>query len=168
MRGCPPDPRDDVHALGVIWYQMLTGDLDRGRPGGKGWRSRLVAQGMGPELLNLLESCFEDNPADRPADAADLAEKLGKLLILGAKPAGSSGGSTGSPAESMERMILAFPKTRSQLHRWLLCGAVVVALALLLAILIPILRAPPETRETIPPSTPPTGPCRHGRRGPKT
>src|SRR5262249_14241406 len=27
-----PDPRDDVHALGVIWYQMLVGDLTKGRP----------------------------------------------------------------------------------------------------------------------------------------
>jgi hypothetical protein len=27
LRGNQPDPRDDVHALGVIWYQMLRGDL---------------------------------------------------------------------------------------------------------------------------------------------
>ncbi len=34
LGGNDPDPRDDVHALGVIWYQMLTGDLTKGRPGG--------------------------------------------------------------------------------------------------------------------------------------
>ena len=155
MRGSPPDPRDDVHALGVIWYQILTGDLARGRPGGKGWRTRLVDQGMGLELLNLLESCFEDHPADRPADAADLAEKLRKHLILDAQPTSSSSGATSSPAETMERQIPAFFKTRSPLHRWLLCGAIVVALALLLAILIPIRNAPPETGKTLlaPPET---------------
>jgi serine/threonine protein kinase len=28
-RGGAPDPRDDVHALGVMWYQLLVGDLTR-------------------------------------------------------------------------------------------------------------------------------------------
>ena len=143
MRGSPPDPRDDVHALGVIWYQILTGDLARGRPGGKGWRTRLVDQSMGPELLNLLESCFEDHPADRPADAADLAEKLRKHLTLDAQPTSSSSGATSSPAETTERQIPAFSKrqipalfkTRSPDRRWLLGGAVVAALTLLLPIL---------------------------------
>ena len=37
MRGADADPRDDVHALGVIWYQILTGNLGASRPSGKGW-----------------------------------------------------------------------------------------------------------------------------------
>ena len=63
MRGDDPDPRDDVHALGVLWYQILTGGLARGRPGGRGWRSRQGAQGMGADQLDLLESCFEEQHA---------------------------------------------------------------------------------------------------------
>jgi len=80
MRGHAPDPRDDVHAIGVIWYQALTGDFGQGRPGGRGWRSRLVARGMSAELIDLMETCFEDDFRDRPADAAVLAEALGKLI----------------------------------------------------------------------------------------
>ena len=106
MRGCDPDPRDDVHALGVIWYQILTGDLARGRPSGQGWRNRLVAQGMTPDQLNLLESCFEDHPDDRPADAAELAEKLGKHLVLDwHRRQVVQAAATSSPAETMKRLI---------------------------------------------------------------
>src|SRR5207302_1934517 len=50
-----------------------------GRPSGSIWRDELVEQGMAPELVKLLESCFE-RPKGRPADASVLAEKLGALL----------------------------------------------------------------------------------------
>jgi parallel beta-helix repeat protein len=79
-RGEAPDPRDDVHALGVIWYQLLTGDLAASRPAGKGWRRKLGEQGLTADLLELLESAFDDDPAERPRDAAELAERLDDLL----------------------------------------------------------------------------------------
>ena len=40
-RGEGPDPRDDIHALGVIWHQLLTGDLTSGVPGGLHWMEDL-------------------------------------------------------------------------------------------------------------------------------
>jgi molecular chaperone DnaK len=79
VRGDDPDPRDDVFALGVIWYQVLTGDLGAGRPGGR-WRRQLTERGMSEGLLDLLEGCVDDHPDERPTDAGGLVRALGTLL----------------------------------------------------------------------------------------
>jgi serine/threonine protein kinase len=76
MRGGKADPRDDVHALGVIWYQMLTGDLGAGRPSGRGWKTRLQQRGVQPDRIDLLERCLEEHEQDRPRSAQEIADFL--------------------------------------------------------------------------------------------
>jgi eukaryotic-like serine/threonine-protein kinase len=78
FEGKDPDPRDDVHALGVIGYQMMTGNLTEGP---RGWiePDELIDRGMSAEMVKLLASCF-GRQERRPADAAVLAEKLDTLL----------------------------------------------------------------------------------------
>jgi formylglycine-generating enzyme required for sulfatase activity len=80
IAGQKADPRDDIHALGVIWLQMLTGDLSRGRPGGRGWRRQLEGRGVPSSALDLLEACFDDVPDERPADAGQLAARIDTLV----------------------------------------------------------------------------------------
>ncbi|HJZ54625.1 MAG TPA: serine/threonine-protein kinase [Gemmataceae bacterium] len=80
MRGAAPDPRDDVHALGVVWYQMLVGDLTAEAPRGAGWKKRLAAKGMSVPLVEMLEACVASDREDRPADAREIAERLGFIL----------------------------------------------------------------------------------------
>ncbi|MGF1582480.1 MAG: SUMF1/EgtB/PvdO family nonheme iron enzyme [Gemmataceae bacterium] len=80
LREEPAQPRIDVYAIGVMWYQMLTGSLQSQRPGGSQWRKRLIQRGLSQELVELLESCFEDDPSYRPANGSELYARMTNLL----------------------------------------------------------------------------------------
>ena len=65
---------------GVIWHQLLTGDVTQGCPTGRGWQKRLAERGMSQALLDLLIDCCGDERQERPANAAVLAQRLAPLL----------------------------------------------------------------------------------------
>ena len=88
LRGEPPDPRDDVFALGVIWYQMLTGDLSAAPLGD--WQDELARRGVGPAAVKLLASCVASKVERRPKDGAALAMELTALLQPAALPGGNA------------------------------------------------------------------------------
>ncbi|OWK43864.1 serine/threonine-protein kinase [Fimbriiglobus ruber] len=73
-KGANPDPRHDLYALGVVWYQLLAGDVSKELH--HGWAKELrVRFGVPPEHIALLERCvgwFDD----RPANAAELLPLL--------------------------------------------------------------------------------------------
>jgi serine/threonine protein kinase len=77
IKGDAPDPRDDVHALGVIWYQMLTGDLSSGVP--SDWMAVLEEKGQAAPLVRLLGECVTSRVEKRIATAGALAERLLEL-----------------------------------------------------------------------------------------
>jgi formylglycine-generating enzyme required for sulfatase activity/serine/threonine protein kinase len=81
QRGERPDPRDDVYALGVIWYQMLTGDLTA-FPAGD-WQNELLELGAPPAAVNLLASCVARKVDRRPGDGAELTGRLDSLVDPG-------------------------------------------------------------------------------------
>ncbi len=73
-RGDDPDPRDDVHALAVIAYQLFTGDLDAGPT--PGWGRTLSGLGLSPALIELLIDSASERVAERPADAQHFLDRL--------------------------------------------------------------------------------------------
>ncbi|MGL6073056.1 MAG: SUMF1/EgtB/PvdO family nonheme iron enzyme [Fimbriiglobus sp.] len=96
----PPDPRDDIHALGVIWYQLLKRNPHLAAPVGTDWADDLRQHGFTDGHLKLLMSCVAVRPDRRPKDANDLLAKLDALRAPDAKP--SSGGTlSGSAFEIM-------------------------------------------------------------------
>lgn len=75
IAGERPDPRDDVHALGVIWYQLLTGDLKLlAIP--PDWRDEAEERGLDDKQIEVMASCLSSRAEKRPGDAAELSKRL--------------------------------------------------------------------------------------------
>jgi formylglycine-generating enzyme required for sulfatase activity len=76
-RGDDPHPRDDVFALGVIWYQMLTGHLTE-QPGAD-WREELAARRVDEPTVAVMGRCLAVREERRLPDAQALVGELRKL-----------------------------------------------------------------------------------------
>lgn len=72
----PPDPRDDVYSLGVLWLQLLLHDPEQSPAELPAALKRLRNAGVPPVQLDLLEACLSERPDHRPADAGDLSDRM--------------------------------------------------------------------------------------------
>jgi len=72
------EPSDDVHALGVIWNELLTSKV---RPrGGKEWMSQLEGMGMKDNQIKFLERLLDDNETPPCKNAAEMAVEIRRLF----------------------------------------------------------------------------------------
>ncbi|HEX4614025.1 MAG TPA: SUMF1/EgtB/PvdO family nonheme iron enzyme [Urbifossiella sp.] len=77
----PPAPTDDVHAVGVIWYQLLKRDPAEAAPVGTEWAEELRPHGFTDSQARLLQACLSTRADKRPRSAAQLAEHLAQVTI---------------------------------------------------------------------------------------
>jgi serine/threonine protein kinase len=88
QRGAPPHPTDDVHALGVIGFQLLVSDLRRGPTGD--WDEELRELGVSDPIIAMFKQCIA-RQARRYPHAGVLADELQNLIdskpSTAAKPA---------------------------------------------------------------------------------
>lgn len=75
--GAAPDPRDDVHALGVIGFHMMTGRLTDSP--GIDAAEDLQDIGASAGFIALITKCVASKPERRPKDGAEVAERLAEL-----------------------------------------------------------------------------------------
>ena len=73
-----------MHALGVIWYQLLTGDLGM-MSVPPDWREQVEERGLNDDLVKLLALCIASKAGKRPASAIALTEQLQDVLPPSAK-----------------------------------------------------------------------------------
>ncbi|MFN0135053.1 MAG: protein kinase domain-containing protein [Phycisphaerae bacterium] len=86
ISGAVPDPRNDIFALGVIWWQLLLGDFNKSAPRGVGWKRQLRALSVSDDMISLIERCVDSDPAERPEHAGALVNELRVLLGSPAPP----------------------------------------------------------------------------------
>jgi formylglycine-generating enzyme required for sulfatase activity len=72
----PLTPRDDVYALGMIWYQILKRDPTASAPEGMEWAEEFRDIGLSEGQARLISTCIDPNPEKRPRDAAEMASQL--------------------------------------------------------------------------------------------
>ena len=77
----PATPSDDVHALGVIWYQILKRDPTAASPVGTDWVEEFRPHGFTDSQARLLQSCLATRPDKRPRTATHLLEQLGQVTV---------------------------------------------------------------------------------------
>jgi tRNA A-37 threonylcarbamoyl transferase component Bud32 len=92
--GATPDHRIDLYAVGVMFHELLTGEVPRGR-----WRPPSDrVEGIDPRLDKVVEKALQSEPADRYATAQEfrkeldlaLAAPLAVVAEASRKPAGAA------------------------------------------------------------------------------
>lgn len=81
MKKDPPDPRDDVYALGMIWFQLLRRDPHAEAPVGTEWAEEMRPYGVTDSQARLLTACLAVRADKRPKNTRELSELLAHVAV---------------------------------------------------------------------------------------
>lgn len=93
--GSPPNPRDDVYAIGVMAYQLVLADL-KVTPGADA-ETELRAMKIPTELVSLIVRSVALDPLKRPKDATEWEQMLFALMLR--KSVSGGGGAPAPPSD---------------------------------------------------------------------
>jgi serine/threonine protein kinase len=125
-RGAGPDPRQDLYSLGVMWYQLLIGDVTREM--GHGWARELEMQFAVPvRHISLIERCVGWID-ERPRDAGELLRLLQSQAVpLSAPRPADPPSATPLPPKMQESDRSRRLRAVTRLRQVLVCHEQVVA-----------------------------------------
>jgi serine/threonine protein kinase len=122
LRGLDVDHRADIYALGVLIYELLTGQLPLGH-----FRAPSERAGTDRRLDAVVARALRDEPEDRYQRVSDFRSDLERPPAAVIPPAVLSG-SSATATTGVERA------PRSSAGKWLGCGCLVLALLILSAL----------------------------------
>lgn len=141
VRGQTPDARSDVWALGVLLYELLTGDVPFQAPSTFNLFERIArgeyappsarVRSVPPEADAVVARCLRPDPAARFADAGALLRALPGRTAPAAPPPPPA--RRAAPRGARWIPALALPQGTGRWAGWTLLGAAALALAVLAA-----------------------------------
>jgi serine/threonine protein kinase/formylglycine-generating enzyme required for sulfatase activity len=119
------DHRADIYALGVMIYQMITGQLPRGA-----WKRPSERAPVAPQWDEIVSRAMQSDPSDRYQQASEVKTDVTSIPLGAKSDAGTPAPKESAPAGRSARITSDSPhvKSRAPLIFGLVVGAVVILL----------------------------------------